>query len=240
MKKLIIWDFDGVISDSEHLWVQAWCEVLKKDKGIILTNEQARDLLMGIADKTRKARIEEKYNIILDETFMKHIGEREVFLGTNYMTTMPGVEKVMANPKFEKCIATGATKTQHAWKMTQFKWIYKYMKDTDFFTVDMVKVGKPAPDIFLLAAKTKGYAPKDCIVIGDGLSDFNAARAAGMDFIAFVGAEGNNTPEYRKKCEELGAIVVCATMEEVNTAFNAWYAMKQQKAPKDNVVENKR
>ena len=227
MKKLIIWDFDGVISDSEYLWVQAWMEVLKKDKGIVLTKKQARELLMGIADKTRKTRIEQTYKIILSDEFMNHITEREIYLGTNCMTAMPGVEAVMANPKFDNCIATGATYNQHQLKMKQFGWIYKYMTDQDFFTVDMVKQGKPAPDIFLLAAKTKGYDIQDCIVIGDGLSDFNAAKAARMDFVAFVGAEGNDTPEYRAKCQDAGAIAVCNTMDEVNKAFNAWYTEKQ-------------
>ncbi|MBR1904357.1 MAG: HAD family hydrolase, partial [Alphaproteobacteria bacterium] len=64
-------------------------------------------------------------------------------------------------------------------------------------------------------AETKGYKPQDCIVIGDSLNDFAAAKAAGMQSIAFVGAEGNNTAEYRKKCENAGVSAVCATMEEV-------------------------
>ena len=34
MKKLIIWDFDGVIADSEKLWVSVWIETLKEDKNI--------------------------------------------------------------------------------------------------------------------------------------------------------------------------------------------------------------
>ena len=32
MKKLIIWDFDGVIADSEKLWVSVWVETLEKEK----------------------------------------------------------------------------------------------------------------------------------------------------------------------------------------------------------------
>jgi beta-phosphoglucomutase-like phosphatase (HAD superfamily) len=112
--------------------------------------------------------------------------------------------------------------------MKQFKWIYNYMSDQDFFTVDMVQHGKPAPDIFLHAAKTKGYDIRDCIVIGDGLSDFNAAKTAKIDFIAFVGAEGNNTPEYRKKCVDAGAYAVCADMKEVNRTLDAWYYAKKE------------
>jgi len=221
MKKLIIWDFDGVIADSEKLWVSVWLETLKKEKNISLTEEEKLNLLIGIADKLRKERLETYFpNLILDDNFMKKIDEGEVYKGMHFMQPIEGVENVMQDNRFAHCIATGATKEQHAWKMTQFKWIEKYMTPDDYFTVDMVKRGKPSPDIFLLAANTKGYEPKDCIVIGDSLNDFKAASAAGMSSIAFVGAEGNDTPEYRQKCIDAGAIAVCATMKEIKQVIN--------------------
>ena len=136
------------------------------------------------------------------------------------MQPIQGVENVMQNDHFAHCIATGATKEQHAWKMTQFKWIEKYMSTSDYFTVDMVEQGKPAPDLFLLAANTKGYKPENCIVIGDSLNDLIAAHAAGMRSIAFVGAEGNDTVEYRKKCINAGAMTVCLTMQEIAQTIN--------------------
>ncbi len=139
-----------------------------------------------------------------------------------YMQPIDGVESVMQDNRFEHCIATGATKEQHAWKMTQFKWIEQYMSPNDYFIVDMVKHGKPAPDLFLLAAKTKGYNVEDCIVIGDSLNDFVAANDAGMRSVAFVGAEGNDTAEYRKKCIASGVIAVCSTMKEVKQVINVF------------------
>lgn len=105
--------------------------------------------------------------------------------------------------------------------MTQFKWIEKYINPKYFFTIDMVKKGKPEPDLFLLAAKTKGYKPKDCIVIGDSINDFIAAQKAGMKSIAFVGAEGNDTVEYRKKCIDNGVIAVCSTMKEIKNFLSS-------------------
>lgn len=221
MKKLIIWDFDGVIADSEKLWVSVWLETLKKEKNISLTEEEKLNLLIGIADKLRKERLETYFpNLILDDNFMKKIDEGEVYKGMHFMQPIEGVENVMQDNRFAHCIATGATKEQHAWKMTQFKWIEKYMSPNDYFTVDMVRQGKPAPDIFLLAATTKGFRPEDCIVIGDSLNDFKAANAAGMKSIAFIGAEGNDTPEYRQKCIDTGVIAVCVTMKEVKQAIN--------------------
>ncbi len=223
MKKLLIWDFDGVIADSEKLWVRAWDEILKSEKQIILTDKEKNDLLVGVSDKTRRERLEKSiHGLNLDDTFMKKIGEKEVFLGTNFMTAIPDVEKVMQNDNFEHCIATGATKEQHAWKMTQFQWIKKYISEQDFFTVDMVKQGKPAPDLFLLASKTKGYTQKNCIVVGDSVNDFKAATAAGMDCIAFIGATGNNTKTYEAECKKYGVFGVCNNMNDLNILLDKW------------------
>lgn len=223
MHKLIIWDFDGVIADSETLWVAVWSDTLAKEKNIHLNAEQKLELLVGIADKTKKERLENHFpNLCLDDDFMRKINDGEIYQGIHFMQSIDGVESVMAQKQFAHCIATGATKEQHAWKMTQFKWIEKYMSSNDYFTVDMVKQGKPAPDLFLLAAKTKGYKPQDCLVIGDSLNDFAAACAAKMSCIAFVGAQGNNTPEYRRKCLDAGVLDVCATMEEVQKVINYW------------------
>lgn len=216
MKKLLIWDFDGVIADSEKLWVKVWCEVLKEEKNIVLNAEQKLALLVGVSDKTKKERLEKSFQgLRLGDSFMQKIYQGEIYQGMHFMEAIDGVEELMADSRFSHCIATGATKEQHAWKMTRFEWIEKYMKKEDFFTADMVKEGKPAPDLFLLAAKTKGYDVRDCIVIGDSLNDFAAAKAAGIKCIAFVGAEGNNTSSYRQKCKDAGAISVCATMPEL-------------------------
>lgn len=63
MHKLIIWDFDGVIADSEKLWVSVWLETLEKEKKIILTKEEKEKLLVGIADKNKKINLENIFQI---------------------------------------------------------------------------------------------------------------------------------------------------------------------------------
>jgi beta-phosphoglucomutase-like phosphatase (HAD superfamily) len=55
-----------------------------------------------------------------------------------------------------------------------------------------VEHGKPAPDIFLHAARTLGVPPGDCVVIEDSRYGVQAARAAGMHCFAF--AAGGMTP----------------------------------------------
>ena len=59
--------------------------------------------------------------------------------------------------------------------------------------VDVAR-GKPAPDMFLLAAKRMNAAPADCLVFEDGKLGIEAAKAAGMEYV-FVPTELSATPE---------------------------------------------
>jgi HAD superfamily hydrolase (TIGR01509 family) len=55
-----------------------------------------------------------------------------------------------------------------------------YFDPANIFTADDVAVGKPAPDLFLAAARALGVAPADCLVVEDGPPGIAAAAAAGM------------------------------------------------------------
>ena len=57
-----------------------------------------------------------------------------------------------------------------------------------------VKDGKPAPDVFLLAAERLDVLPLECIVIEDGLSGMQAAQAANMKCIGYVPDKSKQYP----------------------------------------------
>ncbi len=216
-KPLIIWDFDGVIADSEKLWVKVWCDILKEEKGIILTSEEKLTLLVGVGDKNVRNNLKKHFpKLTFDKKLLEKISERQIYMGTHFMEPIPNVQDVLKDNHFSHCIATGATRQQQTWKLAKFKWLLDYIKPENHFTIDMVKNGKPAPDLFLLAAKTMGYTPNDCVVIEDSIAGIQAAKAAGIQCIAFVGAEGNNTPTYRQKCLEIGALTTCDTMSALH------------------------
>jgi beta-phosphoglucomutase-like phosphatase (HAD superfamily) len=59
--------------------------------------------------------------------------------------------------------------------------------DDRIVSADDVAQGKPAPDLFLLAARRHGVAPASCAVIEDSPAGVTAARAAGMTCLAYAG-----------------------------------------------------
>lgn len=61
---------------------------------------------------------------------------------------------------------------------------------------DLVNVGKPHPELLLMAAKGLGLPPERCLVFEDSASGFKAARAAGMPYIAITyGADPHELTE---------------------------------------------
>jgi HAD superfamily hydrolase (TIGR01509 family) len=79
--------------------------------------------------------------------------------------------------------------------------------DDAVFTRELVKRGKPAPDLFLYAAEKMGVPPSRCIVVEDSNSGVEAALAAGMDCVAYLGGGHARYDWYRSKILEYGTPV---------------------------------
>ncbi|MSO75247.1 MAG: HAD family hydrolase [Alphaproteobacteria bacterium] len=64
--------------------------------------------------------------------------------------------------------------------------------DGCLFSAVQVAHGKPAPDLFLLAAQQMAAAPQDCVVIEDSVAGVQAAIAAGMAVFGYAPPAGPN------------------------------------------------
>jgi HAD superfamily hydrolase (TIGR01509 family) len=81
-------------------------------------------------------------------------------------------------------------------------------------TFEDVVHGKPAPDIYLLAAKRAGFAPHDCAVVEDSVTGVAAAVAAGCVTFGFTGSQVHRS-EHALKLVELGAHAVFDDMAKL-------------------------
>ncbi len=212
-RKLIIWDFDGVISDTEKLWVENRRRLLNQKFGLNWDFATANDCIGGKSDKTKKEDLARK-GIITDDDFWQEALAADYETMKQGIELTEGIEKIFANRDFDQCIATGGTKDKTAVKIEAVG-IGKYFPPEKIFTADMVEHGKPEPDLFLLAAKTMGYEAKDCFVIEDSLAGLRAGLAAGMTTVAFLGFEMNQSPHNLQKVKELGIKHIFYDMEEI-------------------------
>jgi HAD superfamily hydrolase (TIGR01509 family) len=83
------------------------------------------------------------------------------------------------------------------------------------FSTTMVRNGKPAPDLFLLAAETMGMAPASCLVIEDSVSGIHAAKAAGMTAFGFTGGAHHSLLPMADALVEAGADAMLGAMAEL-------------------------
>lgn len=184
MKKLVIWDFDGVIADTEKLWIQSRIELLYKYFGIDWNFEKAMKYIGGMSDKDKDV-VLKKLGINVNDDFWNEALLCDKNKIKNGFALTEYIENIFKNKNFDQCIATGGVfdKTKNKIKIVN---IEKYFPDDKVFTIDMVEKGKPEPDIFLLAAEKMGYKPEDCIVIEDSVAGLTAAIKANMIPVAFV------------------------------------------------------
>ncbi len=217
-KKLIIWDFDGVISDTEKLWIENRRLMLNQKFNINWDFNTTNHYIGGKSDKTKKEDLE-KINIITDDDFWNEACKKDYLVMNKGIQLTEGIENIFKNNNFEQCIATGGVKDKTAAKIKSVG-IEKYFPQNKIFTADMVEHGKPQPDIFILAAEKLGYQSKDCIVIEDSLAGMTAGLRANMLVIAFIGFEMNQSEEYLKKIKNLGIKHIFYTMYDIEKFLN--------------------
>lgn len=211
--KLIIWDFDGVISDSEKIWVENRRIILNQKYGTNWDFETTNKYLGGMSDKT-KIGILKNLGIIVDDNFEKECLALDMTVMEKAMTPTPGVIDLFENIKIKQCIATGGIKSKTL-KKIEIVDIGKYFNQNNLFTADMVEHGKPEPELFLLAADKMGEKPQDCIVIEDSIPGMTAGLRANMYVVAYLGCDMYKSPDYRQKVEKMGIKDIFYNMEDL-------------------------
>lgn len=186
MEKLIIWDFDGVVADTERLWLQMELDVFNEYCGLNWDFDTINHYLAGQAFN-RQLEVLHGLGIYPSDEVMQEIGRRCYDLIDNGFERFEGIDEVLALPNYKHAMGTGGDMAETVLKIRAVGLSHIFTAD-NVITIDFVKKGKPAPDTFLLAAQVMGFKPEDCIVIEDSIAGLQAAIAAGMEPICFAGS----------------------------------------------------
>ena len=106
MKKLIIWDFDGVIADTEKLWLETRLDMLNKYFSLNWDFDTINQYCGGMSDKTKRENLD-KLGIITNDEFWVEAIKIDVEKLNGGIRPVYGVLKILKNKSLLQCVATG-------------------------------------------------------------------------------------------------------------------------------------
>lgn len=183
--KAFIFDMDGVIIDSEPLHNKIVIDLIH-DLNII-PDERYLDSLCGLTITHIFNNLKKDYNlnISVEDTVNKY--DRQLIERTSCMQleAITGIPELLL--KLQKVSIPTAVASSSP--MEFIKVIINNLNLNNYFQFllsgDEVEHGKPAPDIYLTAAKRLDVLPSDCFVLEDSHNGATAAKRAGMTCIGF-------------------------------------------------------
>lgn len=181
---LVIFDCDGVLIDSEVISAAMLIRELA-DHGVAIDADYVVRHFLGRSYPTVLSTIRRDFEINLPPEFEAQYRARLLAAFESDLKVVPGVADLLAAMDLPWCVATSSSQTR-AERSLRIAGLDALVGNR-LFTAGMVANGKPAPDLFLLAARTMGVAPDRCLVIEDSLNGIRAARAAGMRVWRFTG-----------------------------------------------------
>ena len=202
----VIWDLDGVIIDSAEENKQSW-QRLAREEGVQFSDA---DFWATFGQRNDDI-LTKQWGIASPEKARELANRKEVYFREFIRDTaapLPGSLELMRalhDAGFAQALAS-STPIENIEVISEALGLKRYL--SKFVSGETVPHGKPAPDIFLKAARELGIAPKHCVVIEDAVAGVEAAHAAGMHCIAVAG--NRDLPGLRK------ADLMVKSLTEVN------------------------
>lgn len=197
-ENLIIFDCDGVLVDSEFVSNQFFSKTLSQ-YGFEISVEECIKRFTGVDEETCRQMIidESGINIPVDYWTLQHSNLKKVY-EAHLTALMEPVLAILDSLKISKCVASNSSR-DHVVHCLEFTKQFEYFSEHSIFTSSQVLKPKPAPDLFLFAARKMGVEPENCIVIEDSSTGAAAAIAAGMQVLMFLGGSHAHFEWYRTK-----------------------------------------
>ena len=202
----IIFDCDGVLIDSEILSF-AVDERMLASYGVTITGaELARDF-GGVTYGEMVVVLNDRFGVSIDPKSYQQRCEAE--LARTFETDLRAIEgmhDLLADLSVPFALASGSdlARLDQCLRLTNLAHFF----EDRVFSAEQVDRGKPAPDVFLLAATSCGWSPEHCLVIEDSPSGILAAKAAGMHSVGFLGG-AHRSEQDRAMLRDAGAQFMC-------------------------------
>lgn len=211
----IIFDCDGTLVDSEFINNKACVDALNKHGVTAYSLEYAFRHFVGIAMGDIRKLVMREQGIELPESFVSDFVEFAKDAKKEFLQplahALDAVEELSRDYKI--CVASNGER-EMVLDSLRLVGLDKFFSEDRVFTKIQVPRGKPAPDLFLLAAARLGTPPENCLVIEDSVAGVTAGLAAGMTVVGFTGAAHDSAVSHQA-LDDAGAHVVLPLWPEI-------------------------
>ncbi len=205
MIKNIIFDFDGVLVDSEILAAKAFSRYMIRF-GVDISEKEfanfAGNKTVNVVEILSK-----KYSINDKKKFYNDIMNIASNIYKNELTIINGAYNFINNKKLNVFIGSNSTKNRIIDGLQKVK-LDKFFKPEQVYSFDLVKNPKPYPDIYLKVVKENNLNKDETIIIEDSVIGIKAAVNAGIKVIGFTAGGHWHENRDEKELLEAGAIFV--------------------------------
>lgn len=197
--RLVIFDCDGVLVDSERITNRVFCAMLN-ELGLSVTLEDMFEHFVGLSMPQCVELITGMLGTPPPADFMRTLRQRSDAALKAEVVPIAGVEHVLDSIRVPFCVASSGDHDKIRLTLRATGLLEKFADN--IYSVADVERPKPAPDIFLHAARQMAVNPAECVVIEDTPTGVRAGVAAGMHVFGFCA----NTPEHRLKAAGAHAV----------------------------------
>lgn len=182
--KAVLFDMDGLMVDSEPLHLLAFNEVFKR-YGKHLSEEDNKRFYLGRTDEESVGNMVERFGLPIspNELSLKKFEAYQQIIET-HIVPQPGLLKLLDNlhqSGYKIAVVSNSV-------LESIKKVIEIFKIGSLINIyasgEEVEHGKPAPDVYLLAAKKLMIGPSECLVLEDSPLGVQAGKNAGMKVFA--------------------------------------------------------
>jgi HAD superfamily hydrolase (TIGR01509 family) len=183
--ELVIFDCDGVLVDSEPISIRVDALVLA-EVGLQLSEQEIVDRFVGRSPSVMRQVIERHLGHALPNDWSARTRLRYAEAFERELRPIDGIEEALDRISAATCVASSSEPAELAFKL-KLTGLYERFAGRIFSAAE-VENGKPAPDLFLYAARRMDVSPEACAVVEDSQYGVRAARAAGMEAFGYAGS----------------------------------------------------